>query len=82
MTTPSAARIRSSETQSVLEVLLTSSSSSWGVFAMGCGCASRQRGGMAGDIIGCWNTVVTVVEEQREGAAMDVTSMAAPLAPL
>lgn len=32
--------------------------------------------------MGCWKTVVTVVEEQREGAAMDDTSMVVPLAPL
>ncbi len=32
--------------------------------------------------MGCWNTVVTVVEEHREGAAMDDTSMAVLLAPL
>lgn len=37
---------------------------------------------MAGDMMGCWNTVVTVVEEQREGGAMDDTSMAVLLAPL
>lgn len=49
---------------------------------MGCESGSRQRGGMAGDMMGCWNTVVTVVEEQREGAAMDDTSMAVLLAPL
>lgn len=58
------------------------SSSSWGLFAKGCESWSRQRGGMAGDIMGCWKTVVTVVEEQREGAAMDDTSMVVPLAPL
>lgn len=55
---------------------------SWGLFAMGCVRGSRQRGGMAGDMIGCWNTVVTVVEEQREGAAIDDTSWAVFLAPL
>lgn len=33
-------------------------------------------------MMGCWNTVVTVVEEQREGAVMDDTSMPVPLAPL
>lgn len=31
--------------------------------------------------MGCWKTVVTVVEEQREGA-MDDTSIDVPLAPL
>lgn len=31
--------------------------------------------------MGCWNTVVTVVEEQREGGGMDETSMAVPLIP-
>lgn len=36
---------------------------------------------MAGDIIGCWKTVVTVVEEQREGGVMDETSMAVLLTP-
>lgn len=36
---------------------------------------------MAGDIIGCWKTVVTVVEEQREGGDMDEASIAVPLTP-
>lgn len=49
---------------------------------MGCESESRQRGGMAGDMMGCWNTVVTVVEEQRDGAAMVVPSMTVLLAPL
>lgn len=49
---------------------------------MGCVSGSRQSGGIAGDIIGCWNTVVTVVEEQREGALIDDTSIAVLLAPL
>lgn len=31
--------------------------------------------------MGCWKTVVTVVEEQREGGGMDETSMAVPLTP-
>lgn len=63
-------------------MLLLTSSSSCGIFAKGCASGSRHRGGMAGDIMGCWNTVVTVVEEQREGAAMDDTSMAVLLGPL
>ena len=49
---------------------------------MGSDSGSRQSAGMAGDMMGCWNTVVTVVEEQRVGAAMDDTSMAVLLAPL
>lgn len=49
---------------------------------MGCESESKQIGGMAGDMMGCWNTVVTVVEEQRDGAAMDDTSMTVLLAPL
>ena len=32
--------------------------------------------------MGCWNTVVTVVEEQSKGAVMDVTSMVVLLGPL
>lgn len=61
--------------------LQLTSSSSWGAFAIGCGSWSRQRGGIAGDIMGCWKTVVTVVEEQREGGGMDETSITVPLTP-
>lgn len=59
-----------------------SSSSSPGLFAKGSESGSRQRAGMAGDMMGCWNIVVTVVEEQIEDEAMDVTSMAVLLGPL
>lgn len=59
---------------------LTSSTSS-GLFK-GSDSGSKQRGGIAGDMMGCWNTVVTVVDEQSDGAAMDDTSMAVLLAPL
>lgn len=36
---------------------------------------------MVGDIMGCWKTVVTVVEEQRE-EAMGGSSVAVPSASL
>lgn len=48
---------------------------------MGCVTWFKQSGGMAGDIMGCWKTVVTVVEEQRE-EAMGGTSVAVPSAAL
>lgn len=62
-------------------IVQLTSSSSWETFAIGCASWSRQSGGTAGDIMGCWKTVVTVVEEQREGGGMDETSMAVPLTP-
>ena len=58
------------------------SSTSWCVFSMACGSGSRQRGGIAGDMMGCWNTVVTDVVEQSAGDAMDDTSMTVLFAPL
>lgn len=64
------------------ETIKPTSSTSCGVFAIGCGSGSRQRGGIDGDIMGCWNTVVTDVEEQRDGAAIDDTSMTVLLEPL
>lgn len=63
-------------------IINLTSSTSWVPFAKGCVSGSRQRGGMDGDMMGCWNTVVTVVEEQREGADTDDTSIAVLLAPL
>lgn len=49
---------------------------------MGSGSGSKQRGGIDGDMIGCWNTVVTDVEEQRDEAVIDDTSMTVLLEPL
>lgn len=60
----------------------TSSTSSARGLVKGWECGSGQSKGATGDIMGCWNTVVTVVAEQREGAPMEVTSMAELLAPL
>lgn len=39
-------------------------------------------GAPVGVMMGCWNTVVTVVAEQREEAPSDDTSIAELLAPL
>lgn len=48
---------------------------------MGCMTWFKQSGVMAGDIMGCWKTAVTVVEEQRE-EAMGGSSVAVPSAAL
>lgn len=66
----------------LIVIINLTSSTSCGIFAIGCVSGSRQRGDMAGDMMGCWNTAVTVVVEQREGAATDDTSIAVLLAPL